>query len=295
MLANHKIIILALAAFVVALLPGCHSTKKSAVPTPPAEVQAPRERVLANEFADLAATYGTWTDVSMPVRLQLTAPKNLSISGTAKMRRNEFIHISVRFFGIEVGSLYADNDSVQIYAKAFDDIYYAESLGVLSQRFGLTLGDLQSLMLGQAFNAGSGTIKATDAAGFDIADAGDIIGAGVDAFSFSPKKLPQGIEWQYIAAVESGAAPVLAALTVKPQGAGKLVCVFGAPEATPAGAVATSLEAAATLNGREVGLACRLTLENAKWNAGVKVSRPKISAKARRVDKATLLKMLKGL
>ena len=114
---------------------GCGSSKKT-VPETRQSVPVP-------------AAGQAWTSVAMPVSLDLDKPLSMSASGRATMVRDSLVHISVRFFGMEVGIVRATADSVFLVDK-YHKLYFAEPLSSLLGSRGqeLTLGDLQDMMLG---------------------------------------------------------------------------------------------------------------------------------------------------
>ncbi len=101
-----------------------------------------------------------WTDVSFPIRVSMQEPKKFSISGTAKLQRDEKISLSARMLGFEVASVYADRDSVIIYAKTLD-LYYAENISLLSLAYGVTPTDIQNILLGKIEDNGKSRMSNT--------------------------------------------------------------------------------------------------------------------------------------
>ncbi len=92
---------------------------------------------------------GSWRSVSMPVSLDLDKPMSMSASGRATMVRDSLVHISIRFIGMEVAVVRATADSVFLVDK-YHKMYFAEPLAALlgESGKGLTLGDIQDMMLG---------------------------------------------------------------------------------------------------------------------------------------------------
>lgn len=290
-----KITFFAIIAAVTLGLASCHSSKKS-VGSADRYEEARTEtgaRNLTSELTAMADTYYDWTDVQVPVKIQIIQPKRTSVSGVAKMRKGENIHISIRVFGFEVGSVYADKETVQVYIKAMD-MYWTEPLSVFTDRYGLTLTDLQSLLLGQPFVSGTGTISASDVSRFNIEKSSDNGNSGI-VFNFTPKKLPDNITWTYTATALPETAPYLSSMTITPVNFPTLTCSFGLPAVSPAGAVTSGLEAGTVLNGKEFHASWNWSFESSKWNSGLKITKPSISKSARKVETAQLLKMLKSL
>lgn len=290
-----KIAFLAIITAALAGLQSCHSSKKAVQPDEyPVETPQPAKISLSSELKTLADTYYDWTDVQVPVKLQIMQPKRTSLSGVAKMKNGEYIHVSIRVFGFEVGSLYADATTVQVYVKAMD-MYWSEPLAALTERYGLTLTDVQSLLLGRPFLPGSGTMQSGDAGKFNVNAVPDASTSDVLAFTFTPKKLPSGLSWTYTAVAEGEEAPHLSSMTINAGDAATLDCVFGPVDISPAGAVSSSLEAGTQLRGKEFMASWKWSFESAKWNSGISVSKPKVSSSARKVETAQLLKMLNSL
>lgn len=98
----------------------------------------------------------TWTDMSVPVSVAVTSPSRLSASGTLTMERDRYIHLSLRFLGMEVGAAYVTSDSVFAYSK-LQRIYIAESISQALAGADLSLGTMQKLITGQPLALPSGS------------------------------------------------------------------------------------------------------------------------------------------
>lgn len=258
-----------------------YETAEQAKANPKSEPKKP------TEFQKLAQSYTPWSDVQMPVTARMISPKKISLSGTAKMINGEAMNVSIRVFGFEVGSMYADTDSLYILVKAAD-MYYAESMNKIHNRFGVTLADMQSMLLGQAFLPSSGTISTADESNVRANIDGNVL-------FFTPKKAHADYAMSYTANISGEEAPELATLSIIPAGLQPVDCVFTAPRATDAGAVSPSVEIATTLNKKAIDVQFDWTLSNAKWNSGASISKPKISRSAKRLDAAKILQLLSGL
>ena len=90
-----------------------------------------------------------WHTLYAPVKVNLSSPIAFGASGRATMVRDSLVHISMRFFGMEVAVLRATADSAWVVDK-FHKIYSAMPLADLGARWGLTLGDVQDFLLGRA-------------------------------------------------------------------------------------------------------------------------------------------------
>lgn len=90
-----------------------------------------------------------WHTLYAPVRVALTSPTSLSASSRATFVRDSLIHLSVRVFGMEVAQFRATADSAWLVDK-FHRTYTSAPLGTLSERYNISLGDIQALLLGDA-------------------------------------------------------------------------------------------------------------------------------------------------
>lgn len=89
----------------------------------------------------------TWTDLQVPVNVNLSEPSSFRVSGVMTMVNGKDIHISLRMLGFEVGAAYITGDSIYAYAK-LQRVYVAESIGSLLGGVDATVADVQSLLIG---------------------------------------------------------------------------------------------------------------------------------------------------
>lgn len=157
---------------------GCGSSRQSVLP----EQSEARQSVMsrsgavntadAQRYAEMMAHYGSWTDVRMPVSLKLRKPVSFSVSGQATMVNGRAMHISLRLLGFEVGAITLTPDSVIAYEKR-GKRYIAESLKNILHGFPVTVGNIQSMLLGRPFACGSDMLTSADAPLFAFAPAED--------------------------------------------------------------------------------------------------------------------------
>ncbi len=134
------------AIIVIVSLAGCKRQAKTEQPVfPETPLQA-----LQQVYGPLSDTYQEWADVYMPLTLSLQSPINQSVSGRVSMRRGEWIHMSLRVLGMEVGALLIDNEQVWVVDK-MRHAYVHESLEALLAKYPLTVSDVQDCLLGQLF------------------------------------------------------------------------------------------------------------------------------------------------
>lgn len=91
-----------------------------------------------------------WTTLYAPIDLNLHNPSKMSMSTRATMRNGEYIHLSMRFLGMEMATLYLNNDSI-FFVDKYHKYLFAEPLAdVLGQNYStMTIGEIQNLFLGR--------------------------------------------------------------------------------------------------------------------------------------------------
>lgn len=122
---------------------------------------------LPSRYKLLTDSWKQWTDLEVSAKVQITSPAKLNGAGKVYMKRGEWISVSVRMLGFEVATLWVDNDSVVAIDK-FHKKYLSEPTSKLFGAAGVTVADIQDLILGRAFLTGSGTATAADRSHFDM-------------------------------------------------------------------------------------------------------------------------------
>lgn len=121
------IIIAVLATLAMA---GCRSNKQTAAPQ--AEAEEP-----------------TWTNVTMPVRVNVAQPMSLSLSGTATLVRGSYVLITFRaLFGIEVATVCVTPTSADLVMKLPQKLWLNQPMADFMSRNDLNFTSLQEVMLG---------------------------------------------------------------------------------------------------------------------------------------------------
>lgn len=273
----------------IVLMASC-GTKKNVPATPyePADITGEP----GDAFTSLAASYKPWTDVSMPVRVELKEPKNLGISGKAAMVHGKSVYLSLRFLGMELGAVYVDTDSIYVVSK-MQKLAYVESLDFFRRSFGFSLDDIQSLLLGQVFVPGKGTVTEKEANNFSIT-AGD----SSDTWILTPKKTPSKVTWHFEGCMSRTAdamTSIVESLIVSPASMKPLSAGFKSHTDTQGGIAASQVSLAATMSKHSLRLDITWSLNRAEWNKGIAPAVPKVPSNYRRITTAGLLEMLKKL
>ncbi|MDE6853593.1 MAG: DUF4292 domain-containing protein [Muribaculaceae bacterium] len=251
-----------------------------------------RARSAASDFALMTESYTPWTSMEVPVKVSLTKPKKTSVSGTLTMVYGKCVAMTVKMLFIEAASMYADNDSVIIVSRPLGK-YYKESMRTFTANLGLTLSDLQSVLLGQAFEPGKGTARSSAAQSFAF-DAKPLDDE-LTSITVSPLRQSDKYEWNYTFVSPTDlalGAPRLMSIGVK-AGDNSLTADYMSFDETACGLAASSLEINGTAKKRTVAASVTTNFGRAAWNTGANPSKPRIPAGATRITTEQIFKLLK--
>lgn len=242
---------------ILALLPfaACHTAKEPSTSRQPAG-----EMTLHERFDLLASSYTEWEDVTVPVKVELTSPKRLSVSGRAVMERGKSIFISLRVFGMEIGNLYVAGDSVYAVDKIHKYIV-AEKISHFLGGFPLTISDMQDLLLGQAFLPDNGRLSKSDYKKIVLGQES----GGV--WTITPKDTFSGVSYTFGVADESNAVSSLVAS--RESNVLPVSCRYSSHvQETGAGTIAQKVTIAGKAGGHDIEASLRWSADDAKWNTG---------------------------
>lgn len=283
-----KVTIISISIALLTLLStGCSSQRK-----PVSQHQgayAPQGGItIHNAIGVLDATYSPWSDVEMPVRLQLSSPKSVSISGKAVMVRDKEIYLSFRMLGFEVASVYMNTDSVYA-ADKYHKVMFAESLTAVTGKLGVTIGNIQDMLTGRAFSIDSKkgetdwerhmTLKQNP--------------SDPNSFILTPKRMPREFDYCFILDVTDG-IPAVDMLSVTPNGREAICCKYSGLKSTPCGMIMQQGAFSAEINDTPVNATIKWDLGGAKWNTGKKAPwrQPKGYT---RLDRQNIIEIFKSL
>lgn len=150
---------LAVIFFAAFALAGCSSSRKAVAPVV-SETNISTVSDMRVGVRSLISRYGKWERLRIPLTVNLSSPKSVSISGTAIMERGKSIMISLKFWGMEIGNLYITNDSVSVIDKVHK-CYASEAVGEMLAGFDVNVSNVQDLLLGRLFQLGADAV-ATD-------------------------------------------------------------------------------------------------------------------------------------
>lgn len=239
---------------------GCRSAKTASTDTVSGSgASTPgKEMTTAERYSALVDSYKEWATVSVPVKIELESPQRFSISGKAYMARDKSVLISLRMLGLEVATVYVDNDSLFITEK-LHKYYFAEDVKSLLGGYPLTVGDLQSLLLGQAFVAGRGRVTAKEVNEMYLADA-PVSGT----WTMTPPSPADGIDYTFSIGDRDNS---LQRLTVTLEDYLPTTVGYTDPAQSPAGVVSCRLDIASHAAKAKVNAAMKWNFKGAEWNS----------------------------
>lgn len=250
--------------------------------TSPAELA---ESSVEHRFDSMVETYKPWHTLSVPVKVELRSPSKLSLSGRAYMVRDSLIHVSMRVFGLEVAVLRATPDSVFCIDK-IHKLAVVENLTELTRRTGLTLGQLQRLMLGRAFVPGDDSAVSRRSRQLSLDDSGD--GTGAWTMTATPK---HGDGYRILYEV-GGTDNQLSSLQVSVTGHNPVTIGYADWTQCALGFMPRSMSCAASVSSKDVEAVLRYTPGSVSVDSGDVPSFRRPGGDYRIIKAADLLKKL---
>lgn len=224
-----------------------------------------------------------WRNVKLPVTVRLTEPRSLSISGTAVMERDKSLSISLRFLGMEIGSLCVKDDSITVIDR-FNKAYFKADVVSLLDGFPATTGNLQDLLLGHIFVPGRNKVKASDF-GIAITEEPSLWTASGGVRDFDVK---------YSFAFREPA--VLKALAVSVAGASPVSIAYGDVFSSSAGDFASTVSVEAPAGKTPVKATVEWNFRKAQWNVKEGLAdKSVVPSGYSRISPDAVMKMLKNL
>lgn len=284
-----------LTVFMTVAFTGCRSSKKSASS---AQQYTPEVSVstLDNDYRQMTAQYTPWTSVSVPVKISVTKPQRISLSGTMNMVYGKAIQVQLRMLFIDAATAYIDNDNIILISKPLG-VYFSESLSDFTQAVGLDLRDIQSLLLGQAFVPGKGKATADDASAFTFKKSDEVADPDYYAWTLTPQSSLKGLDWYFTAlasAKQGSATPQVCAMDIN-AGDNSIHCSWADSQLSQAGITAASMQIEGVVKKHQIDVTMTQTPSKASWNSGSAPSKPAIPSGCKRITTEQLLLMLNKL
>lgn len=277
-----KLSYLAITGLLALSIAGCRSSRESvghsATGTPSQTVGQTQSPTPAERISKVVGSYrdaAGWTDISVPVSFKIRSPKSLSVSGRMVMVRDRCISVSMRMLGFEVAGFYADPDSIIVYEK-LNKSMVVEPMSRLTSMTGLTLSDLQDLLMGRICCPGANLDAINVGRLFDIsADNGSIV--------LTPRS---GLQLSYLFTDTALPQLSLAALSTSKV---RMTCTYGQAADNTHFSPSLTIDASAGKTRLDADL--KYSLQSLKADTGAKASIP--SAKGyRRISLEKLIKAL---
>ncbi len=229
----------------------CSSSRKASSVSTASGQTAVRTIDTRNILSVMAADYQPWQSVYSSFKLRLSSPLSFSFSGRATMVRDRSLHLSLRVLGMEMAVLHADTDSLWLVDK-LHKVMCAMPLASLTDRTGITLGNVQDILLGQAFYPGEA----------QLAKAPFKVEVAPLGYTLSPAKKMGSIDWAYTVTP----TPELAALDITTSANAQFRASFSDFLSTVAGRAASDIAIDATVKNKKVNAEIIWDLAKAEWN-----------------------------
>lgn len=230
-------------------------------------------------------TYKPWTQAKIPVTLNLTAPKTISAKGTLEMVRGKSLMLSLRYFGFEIGWLAIDNDRIIVVDKIHKS-YIEESITTLLKGFPATIANLQDLLMGRPFIAGSTGSIIDSVNRLDIQwDTDD----NLSWFVVPPQRAP-GVDYGFVFTSES-----LTSLVAQVNGGQPVTVSYSPDKAAVVGAIASETAIAAKTAKSEINVAIDFNLDKASWNENANLRSVRLPSGYKKINASEILKLISSM
>lgn len=250
----------AIAIAATGIIASCSSSKSTSQRDIPGEVPAEISlQTPSQRYQELCKTYGDWQDVTLPVRVSLEAPKSMSVSARASMKRDQWISISVRMLGFEVASMYVDRDSVHVVSR-YHKAYVSESLQRIFGNNDVSVGDIQDLLLGRGFIIGPAGTTFTPALSTAVE-----LSPSDEGLMILPAAQPQGFEYGFILAQDANRVAA-ASVSVRQTHSGTII--YNSPVETRQAGNFAGQAAIQVTAGKTIAASLQWNFPSAKWNTG---------------------------
>lgn len=265
--------------FLCALLAGCRSGKESLQGQ--ASLLPGADASLTQRAEALALTSGEWSELNLPIKVELKNPFSISGSGRAYMRRGRDIYISIRMLGFEVLVVYVDGKTVNV-ADKFNRRYLSEPIEQLLGNASLTVADIQDLLLGRVFVNGDGTFSAS------MLDKVSLARSSGSQWTITPLNKVAGATYSF--AIDND-TNILKSFTVSIDRR-DFTCNYSSAAQTQCGTFMSDARLQAKVNGKDIDALLRWNFSGAKFEVAESV-KWKTPSGYTRINAADLLKDIK--
>jgi len=250
--------------------------------TVPADTVFTVDTVQGRQYlAHMSLLYLPWNQVRVPVSVKISAPKSLSISGTAEFVRGKSVMISLRFLGMEVVSVFASDTDIVVVDK-INKRYISEPTARFLGGFSVTPGNLQDLLIGRPFVLGCDDfMQSRQPMAFSV--------DGTGAWSVQPSTGIENLEYGFWFEPQD----TLRAAVVQYHGKSPVAMIYGSPYITSCGPMASSISIKARAGDTDIDATLYWNWKKAKWGDDFVPRQPKVPESYSRVAADRILKMFR--
>lgn len=239
---------------------------------------------VTNENVDMSAFYqADWRTFKSGGNVEIgSGSKSLSSSMQMKMIRNKSIYVSVRpVLGIEAAKMVINGDSILLVDKLHKR-YILEKASLLTNGIPVTVGALQDIFLGRAFELGKGSLTQ------DLKD-DFTISVKDNKVILTPKNQFNGFDYNFVYDSRNN----IVSLNVIPSssGASTYSVTYGKVQGSVAGKVATKANVATKLNGNSLKL--EMEYKDINWNESFTID-TNIPKNYKRIEGKDIMQLLGG-
>lgn len=239
---------------------------------------------VTNQNIDMSAFYqADWRTFKSGGNVEIgSGSKSLSSSMQMKMIRNKSIYVSVRpVLGIEAAKMVINGDSILLVDKLHKR-YILEKASLLTNGIPVTVGALQDIFLGRAFELGKGSLTQ------DLKD-DFTVSVKDNRVVLTPKNQFKGFDYNF---VYDGRNNIVSLNVVPSNATGSTYSVtYSKVQGSVAGKVATEASVATKLNGNSLKL--ELEYKDINWNESFTID-TNIPKNYKRIDGKDIMQLLGG-
>ncbi len=240
--------------------------------------------IVTNENVDMSVFYqADWRTFKSGGNVEIgSSSKSLNSSMQMKMIRNKSIYVSLRpVLGIEAAKMLINGDSILLVDKLHKRYIY-EKASLLTNGIPVTVGALQDIFLGRAFELGKGSLTQDMKDDFTISVKDNKV-------VLTPKNQFNGFDYNFVYDSRNN----IVSLNVIPSnsGASTYSVTYRKVQGSVAGKVATEASVSTKLNGNSLNL--DLEYKDMVWNESFTID-TNIPKNYKRIDGKDIMQLLGG-
>lgn len=259
---------------------GCGSQRSATHSAPVAETSLASDADMARTLRNIVDSYGDWQRLRVPVTVELSQPKSVSISGTAIMERDKSIMIMLKYFGFEVGSLYLTDDSITVVDKIHKS-YFKESVGKFLGGFNVSISNLQDLLVGRIFELGQHQTLPSSLS------KGELEKVSSSEWLLIPKS-KSSVSYGF----RFNPADVLHALICQTGANPPVTCIYEPPQSTAVGPLSPAVSVNYDKGRTKIEARLEWNWRKVRWNSDVDLRVPSVGKDYKKISSADVSKLI---